>query len=491
MRLMPGFDGRGRAAEPSVGNLQAATHETVTRSGRSRQLAWGVVTMALSRGIAVLVPVVLIPVMLPHLGAELYGLWATTVALTAMAAFADLGLGNGLMTKLGRCHAEDLVDQAKRYIASAYTALAVVALITCASLWAMSDVIPWSRLFNANGTVTASDATAIALVCLVGFAVSLPFTLIVRVQYAYQRTVQSNLWQCGANLSPLPLVLTAVHTGMSPAAVVAAAAAGPLIITIANNVWYFTKQRPDLRPQLKYVERDAIRALFKLSTLFLALTIVMALANSSEPFVVAHALDLRAVTDYSVAARLLAVLGSIVSVLNLPLWPTSADALAQGHGLWVRRTTRRMIAVSLVAVVTLSAVLVPAGEVVLQRWVDGAVSADPMLLVGFALWFLVLGATSPWLTVQLAAGVVRPQLLGWSAYLLVSVPAKYVGAALFGVVAIPYIGAAAFLATVLPAALHGYRRVLSTCGDTRRRSLSDMAITTKFEHDQNRQATDV
>jgi O-antigen/teichoic acid export membrane protein len=440
---------------------EVATSSSSTHPGRPRRLAGGIVTTGLSRGIGVLVPLILIPATLSYLGAELYGLWMTVVALTAMAAFADLGLGNGLMTKLAPCCANRRVGLARSYISSAYAALAALAVTACVLLWTMPGLIPWSRLLHATGTVTASDARTISVVCLTAFVINLPITLVTRVQYAYQQVVQSNLWQAAANLSPLPLVFAAVYARVSPAGVVAAAASGPVLVGIANNIWFFAHQMPDLAPRLKYVNRAAIRELFRLSGLFLALTVVMALANSSEVFVVAHALDLRAVTDYSVSARLLAVLGSVVSILNLPLWPANADALARGHEGWVRRTTRRMTALSVLAILIPSAVLVPAGEVVLRLWIGGAASADPMLLLGFALWFLALGAVSPWLTVQLAAGLVRPQLIGWSMYLVMSIPAKYVGVALFGVVAVPYIGVVTLLLTVFPASVLGYRRALS------------------------------
>jgi hypothetical protein len=109
-----------------------------------------------------------------------------------------------------------------------------------------------------------------------------------------------------------------------------------------------------------------------------------------------------------------------------------------------------------------SAALVVSGDHVLRAWVSSTLVTDPWLLGGFALWWTLLATVSPCFMVQNGAGVVRPQLLGYSLYLVVSVAAKWYGTARFGVTAIPYIGVVAYATTVLPTALYGYRRALAT-----------------------------
>ena len=70
-----------------------------TRRRRSRVLVGGLATSVLSRGVAVLVPLAIVPVSLHYLGASGYGAWAASLAVTSMLLFADLGIGTGLMTR--------------------------------------------------------------------------------------------------------------------------------------------------------------------------------------------------------------------------------------------------------------------------------------------------------------------------------------------------------------------------------------------------------
>ena len=69
---------------------------------------------------------------------------------------------------------------------------------------------------------------------------------------------------------------------------------------------------------------------------------------------------------------------------------------------------------------------------------------------------------SPRFMVQNAAGIIRPQLVGYICYLIISIPAKWFATAHVGITAIPYVGVAVYALTVLPAALYGHRRALDT-----------------------------
>jgi hypothetical protein len=101
------------------------------------------------------------------------------------------------------------------------------------------------------------------------------------------------------------------------------------------------------------------------------------------------------------------------------------------------------------------------GDRFFATWLSVPLGANRWLLGGLALWWVMLATISPRFMVQNAAGVVRPQLVGYSLYLVLSVIAKWYGTKWFGMVVIPYIGLVSYLLTVVPAALFGYRRALA------------------------------
>ncbi|MGI5522213.1 lipopolysaccharide biosynthesis protein [Micromonospora sp. CA-259024] len=412
-----------------------------------------------SRAAGIIGPILMVPVTLPYFGKDLYGLWMTVVSLATMASFADLGLGNGLMTKLAPCYAHGDVARARRYISSAYLTLSLLTVTLTALLWLLADTIPWTAIFNVSGQATPAQTRAIALICLTAFALNVPFSLIIRIQYAYQQVSWSNIWQTGGNLAALGVVFMLVWADLSPIMVIAAAAAAPLLVNVVNTIWFFGRH-PDLRPRLRTVEAGTAQELTRLSGLFFVLTVTMSFATSADTLIIAHVLGLSSVAGYVVPARLVAQIGLFVILVNIPLWSANGDALAQGQVAWVRRITRRMTIISVLAAALPATVLVFVGDHLFAAWLPVPMDGDPWLLAGLGMWWVLQAALSPRFMVQNAAGVIRPQLIGWVAFMVVSVLGKWYGAGRFGVNAVPWFGVLGYALTVAPAALYGYHRTL-------------------------------
>jgi len=217
-----------------------------------------------------------------------------------------------------------------------------------------------------------------------------------------------------------------------------------------------------LAPRPGSVDRRFARALIQLGGQFFILSIVTSIALNADNLIIAHTLGLAAVTEYSVPAKLFTALGLIVTLVNLPLWPANGEALARGDLEWVRRTTRRMTLVSGTAILLPSALLIIGGNALISAWVGGALYASPLLLGSLAAWWLALATASPRFMVQNAAGLVRPQLVGWAVFLIVSLPLKWAAAREFGIAGVPLVGTVLYLVCVWPAANAGFRRAISS-----------------------------
>ncbi|MFF5214423.1 lipopolysaccharide biosynthesis protein [Micromonospora sp. NPDC000442] len=461
--------GRGQQAatawdgsEQAVETVERPVPPTPARPGpsRGRQLLSWITTATLSRAVSALVPLALIPVTLSHLGTELYGLWTAVIAITAMMAFADLGVGLGLMTRLAPLRVSDDVDTARRYISSAYAVVSAGVLFLCGLLWLLAGVIPWSLVFNVSGP-TARDGQIVALVCLTAALLNIPLYLVYRVQYAYHQVVASNAWQAAASVAALLAALGAVLADLPPIAVIAAVAVCPPLVNVINTLWTYGWRLPQLAPRLRYVGQRTVRDLLHLGGLFFLTTLVMTLADNADPLIIAHVLGLASVTAYAVPAKLLTQLGPLVMLVNQPLWPMYGEALARGDVSWIRRTVRRMTFVSVLIALLPSTFLVLFGDRLFAAWLPVPVGSRSLLL-GLACWWITMAAISPRFMVQNAAGLLRPQLLGYSLYLPLSVLGKLYGVHRLGISATPYIGVAVYALTVAPAAVYGYRRVLAT-----------------------------
>lgn len=427
---------------------------------RTRKLVSGILASFVSRGASAVAPILLIPITLPYLGAKLYGLWMAVAALASMALWADLGLGNGLLTKLAACYSSADWKLARKNVSTAYGVLFPVAGLLTALLWFTADLISWPDLFNVTDPEIKSVSRTVVLITLSAFLINVPLSLVQRVQYAYQRVAQSNIWQSSGSLLSLGLAWTAVASRLDPTVVVGAAVSGPLLSNIAQSIWVYTKWAYRLRPRLKAIDRTVVLSLCRLGGQFFVLSVITSIALNVDNLIIARSLGLAVVTEYAVPAKMFMTLGLIVTLVNLPLWPANGEALARGDYSWVRKMTVRMTVISGAAVVLPATVLLLVGDRILTSWLN-ANPGSASLFLGFAFWWVLLATASPLFMVQNAAGFLRPQFVGWILYLALSVPAKFLAAEAYGLVGVVFTGVIGYGLLVWPAALVGYLKTVA------------------------------
>lgn len=432
------------------------------QTARGHRLAAAYTTGLVGRGVAVLAPLVIIPVLLQALGEENFGVWATVTSFTSMLVFADLGLGSGLLTKLSTAYGRGDLARGRRLVSDSYFAITVIAALGLASALAVvawGDVATWLGVRDAN----RSAAEDIVAVVACGFFVTMPLSLITRVQLGVQQAWQSNVWAAVGPLVSIPLAWGLAARDAPSVVVVAGAVAGPILVLLANNVVFFIgpKLGRSLRPSLGLVSWMGIRGLAGLGSAFAGLSILSNVALNIDNTLIAVALGSAEVTAFAIAARLFRSIALLVNVVALPLWGANGEALARGDLAWVRRTTRAT-AVGLSFVAALLAVaLVLFRERIVLAWVGPGVEAPLLLYSGLGAWLVLVSFVSPYFMVQNAAGLIRVQALGWAAYLVLSVGAKALALPAAGTSAVPWIAAICYLVTVVPSAILGYRRVMA------------------------------
>ena len=436
-------------------------------SRRQRVLVLGVATSLVGRFTAAVVPLVVVPIGLQQLGASGYGAWAIALSITSFLIFADLGIGTGLMTRLGRIGWQDTGGPAReellfalRLVSSAYAVLAGVSITAATLLWTSPWWFNWPRLLNAD---RSDGVTTIAVASLSGFCVNIVASLVARVQFGVGQQAKANLWQAMGSVSVLIAAMAGAWLDLSPGVFVASASLGPPVMAAINALIFFYRDPVgrQLRPTVGGIEVARMKQLSQLGVRFLVVTLLSTATVAFDPLFVAHTSELVEVPNFSVPYRMFALLGTIGVVLALPLWPLHSRAVATGDSDWIRRITVRMSAASTIAVLVGASALVVCGPWLLRVWLDGQVTYDRTLWLGFALWWVVQTAPSAMFMTQNGAEILRPQLVGYSVFLVLSTTVKLLAVPSFGAVSIPFVNAAFFVATVIPACALGYVQTLA------------------------------
>lgn len=444
-------EGDDKSLAPSCG-LQA-------RKARTNALILGITTGLASRVLTLGAPLLTIPVTLHYLGPDLFGFWMVIVSITSMAMFADLGLGNGLLSKLSAAHSAEDYIEAKVLISTAYAVLSTVAAFLITALFVAAQHVDLRSIDWISRQLDIETVRTVAVICLAAFCLNIPMSLIQRVQYALQEGWKSNVWQVVAAAATVAAVYSAWYLNLGYIAVVSASVFSTPVVMLLNNLWFFWK-RPELRPVLQHASLKTANSLLRIGGAFLILSVLTSLSLNVDNLVVAELSGLANVAEFTIATKLYSLLGLAITLVALPLWPANADALARRDITWVKRTTLKTSALSVAAVAVGGLVLILSRGHIINLWIGDGVLIELSLAINLVIWSVLVALASPFFAVQNSVGHLRIQLAGWTVYFFVSVPLKVILYGEFGIAGVPLAGWLAYLIVLIPCAIFGCRMTI-------------------------------
>lgn len=393
-------------------------------------------------------PLLVTPMMLNYFGEADFGIWATAVSITSMAVIADLGIGNGLLTRIGAAFGREDYGAIRGYVSTAYVALLGVAagLLLILFVYCIAFGTP---------------QTAIVAGVLGVFLAGVPGTVFHHLLHGIQKVPASNfLIVLGAIISLLCCYL-AIRLQAWPWQVAVAYALPPVLISYVGAACYFLA-RPQLRPAWVDVRREHLGDLLKLGSSFFALSILTAVGLNVDNLIILNNVGADAVSSYSIIVRLGSVLSLLILAVFMPLWTANAEAIARNEHVWVKRTAWRMSAIGLAVVTVSGCLLVLLSDQILLLWVGRSFADQHVILACVVATSAVIAATSPYNMILNAIGRVTAQIWPWLAFVLVSIPLKFalivpgrlwVAAAITGIL---------YAVLISPAVIATARRALSS-----------------------------
>ncbi len=422
--------------------LRLAPFDTSTPEGRSRErhrraLLTGVSAL-FAKVIAVSTSLITIPMTLHYLGTERFGLWMTISSVVAILGFADFGIGNGVLNAVSDAYGQDDVGEIRRSVASAFALLGAIAAILLVAFAVIYPKVDWGHFFNVSSQLARREAGPAMAVFVGCFALNVPADVVQRLQLGLQEGFISKLWQLVGSIAGLCGVLLVIHLRLGLPWLLAALAGAPLLVTLANNVAFFGWMQPELRPSFHLVSGAVMQRIARLGALFFVLQVVVAVAYSSDNFLVAKLIGPDAVTRYSVTAKMFSLTSLALSMFLGPLWPAYGEAVARGDLHWVKRTLLRSTIAATLAAVAASAILIAFGPAILRVWVHRPIAPSFLLLLGLGLWS-VMDAAGQSLAIFLnGTNMVLPQVIVATAFAMGCLPLKILSIREIGIAGVPW-----------------------------------------------------
>lgn len=379
---------------------------------RHRRAGIGILAAIAARVCTFAVSVATVPLTLPYLGAERFGMWVTINAIVLMFGFANLGIGLGLMNSIARSEGDGDIVAERAIISIALVVSLGIACVLTVVLAGIFPFVPWASLLNVRSPLAVSEAAPSTAACIAMFLVGLPLSLSGSVWNGLQRTyVAYFFYGLGAILS-LACIVLAMVCGMGVPAMVLAASGGPVFANVLSGATLFAT-RPHLCPSLRLVSRHGVRVVAGMSVAFFLVQVAMAVATSSDTIVLARVIGPTAVSEYSVVSRLFAVPLVLGTALITIFWPAITEARGAGDEAWIARTARRIMQLDLVFIVPLAVVLVLVGPAIAAVMTQGSLSPQSPLFPAFAVATVMIVFASTVTVFLNSGGIVWPTAACW------------------------------------------------------------------------------
>ena len=405
--------------------MQDNKNNTVTRGNkRLRNALSSSAVGGIARLVTVLSTFITIPITSSYLGAERFGIWMTISTLSALLAFSDMGIGNGLINLVSHSAGRDNREEIKSHVTNAFVFLCLVCLFLLLTFYIASITVDFSAWFHLNESLAQQETCSAFLIYGICLAVSIPVNIIQKVQIGLQKGYINGIWGMIGSLTTLCSVFIAVNFKATLPQLVGIFVGIPLFISIVYMIIFFFSVGKDLLPQRKFISKLHIINMLKIGSLFLLLQASAALVVSADNLIIASFYGAKAVGDYAITVKIFSVSSILVALLLQPLWPAYSEASARGDNHWVIRAFQKYTLIVIALSILISMCLGFLLQEIAQLWLGRSLNVSSLLVAGLFIWAIVDATNMSIATLLNGLHILKPQIFTSAAFAILVILLK-------------------------------------------------------------------
>lgn len=346
----------------------------------------------------------LTPIVLDHLGAERFGVWALTTALLSYIQLLDLGLGASFIKFVATSEARGERAEINRIVSSGFFAFALLgALLGLVLIASAPLVVARFRIAPA----LAPEAILVWQLTIAAFVVDYTFSLFDAVIQGLQRMAVTNAVAVAS--ATLQVVATIVVLGAGGGLVgLAQVRLVVEVVTAAMLLLAAHRLLPTLRLHPTLLSMVSLRALWRYGSRVQLARLAELGILQADKIVLGLFVGLPAVAAYEIGARLVAGLKYLAGITTSALVPAAAEVAARAdRATLVALYERASKYLTLVAAPMMAVPLLTAPALT-RAWLGASDPAAVQVVQALALGSLVHLLTAS--GAMLARGIGRPEL---------------------------------------------------------------------------------
>ncbi|QEP43546.1 polysaccharide biosynthesis protein [Ectothiorhodospiraceae bacterium BW-2] len=396
-----------------------------------------------------LVLIITVPMTLGYLGEERFGVWMTFASMAAMLSFLDLGVGNGLISRVAQMSSGQ-IELLQLTISRGITLLFIIGLVIGLIAASINSYFPLADLIKVESELARSDAEQLAWYFITLFSLSIPLNGIGKVMQGLQRSYWNYFARLAGSIISLFLIfwLSSIE---APPSLLLLATYGVQVILSGSLVLYLYYHNL-LTAKLFNSAGTKAEMLHLLNTggLFLVLQVGTMIGWGADALILSSLAGAVAVTQYTIVQRMFQFVSLPLSIMNSPLWAAYAEAKARGDIRFIKRTLAISFFGTLGLAVIISSLIWSVSGFLLQHWIGTSVDIPDGLILAFAIWAVFEASGTAYAIFLNGIHLVRPQVLAVIIFCVIALPGKIALAPIFGSQSVVFVTIGAyFFSTVI------------------------------------------
>lgn len=428
---------------------------------RYRLALWGGIANIVSAGMALLVLIIIVPLTLSYLGEERFGVWMTFASMAAMLSFLDLGVGNGLISKVAQSSSANR-EQLRLTISRGIFLLFLIGFSIGLIAAVINNIYPLASLIKIDSESARRDAVQLSWFFIALFSLSIPLNGISKIIQGLQRSYWVHFSRLLGSILSLILILALAKVEADPEFLLLGTY-GVQIILSGSLIFYLQSKRLLV---FNLLQRGGAKAemvhLLGRGGLFLVLQIGTMIGWGSDALILSSLAGAVAVTQFAIVQRMFQLVSLPLNIINGPLWAAYADAKARGDVAFIRRTLKISFFGTLVLATTISCALWFVSDYVLNIWIGPQAKIPDGLIVAFAIW-VIFDATGNAFGVFLnGMHELKLQVISVAIFCSIALPGKLHFAEAYGSQSVVWVTIAAYLLATVFYYIVLYPRLMRT-----------------------------
>lgn len=336
-----------------------------------------------------------IPITLSYLGNEKFGIWMTLGSIVAMLSFADMGIGNGIINRLTPAIVEKNSNLEKKIITNAIVLLLIIAIIINLIFHIINQFVDWSNILNIKNSKNIGEIKNSLYVFVFCFSLNIIFSIIQKIQLAYQRGFISSISQLIGSILSLIVLFIFINAELSMPWLIIAISGIPALVQGLNLfIFYLFIEKKNVI-SIQEIKLNEIWYLLRNGYLFFILQLSMAFTYTSDNIVINSILGADAVAIYSVHNRLFSIIPVLLGMVLIPLWPAYTEARIRNDIQWIKMAYKKTILLSIVVSLSIGIFLLSFLSLIFKYWLENNILPMLSLAISLMIWKIIesLGLT--------------------------------------------------------------------------------------------------